>query len=71
MLILLLKTNRDGNLQIKAPRFRVIRRTYSGITLAPTFFFIVEWELLDEQTLIIGSAKVVEVMIRSEVIGMC
>lgn len=64
--------NTDGNLQIKAPRLRVIRRTYSAITLAPTFFFlIVEWELLDEQTLIIGSAKPVEVMIRSEVIGMC
>lgn len=31
--------NTDGNLQIKAPRLRVIRRTYSAITLVPTFFF--------------------------------
>lgn len=34
--------------KIKAPRFGVIRETYSGITLALKVIFIVEWELLDE-----------------------
>lgn len=43
LLILLLKTNTDGNLQIKALRLRVIRRIYSSITLAPAFFFLL-WD---------------------------